>query len=570
MSKQPAKPKKIPLVPKTWHRFAPVIVIAAIWVVVVILVDPRGNFTLNDDWGMARAVRSLVMEHNLHYVEIITMTMIAQVLWGAMFCKLFGFSLTILRVSTLVLGLAGVIATYGLLRLANVSRRTALIGCLALMFNPMFLQLSYTFMSDVPFVAFSWIAVYFYAVSLKKDSLTHVLVGTFFAVAATLTRQLGALLPIAFVLGYIAKQGFQWRRIPGLILPLVATFGSMKGFEWWLGYTGRLPLKYNMQLGTISKFFTGGPAIWMAGIADIALHTYLYVGLFLLPVLVAAMPCRSDGIPRRWKTVNAIAVLASIVAVSTYLIQNGKLMPIMGTSADLLQPFWGIGPFTLRDVFVGHDPNIPKAPISLWVIVTIASVLGGALLTWRILEAIEAVLLKRSDPSAGDDRAVTVLALSSALAYLGPMVLLITYHYLDRYFISVLPFLAVIAAVSSASRTQVARSYVVTALCILLLFGYYSIAGTHDYLAWNRVRWRAAGDLVRAGIPISHIDGGFEFNGWYNYREGISQNWWHMISDDYSVSFGPMRMRTVVQTYSYPRWLPPGQGRICTVRKNAN
>ena len=41
---------------------------------------------------------------------------------------------------------------------------------------------------------------------------------------------------------------------------------------------------------------------------------------------------------------------------------------------------------------------------------------------------------------------------------------------------------------------------------------------THDYLAWNRVRWQALDQLVRAeNIAPSRIDGGFEFNGQHHY-----------------------------------------------------
>lgn len=553
---------------RAWRTLLPVIVIVAVWLVIAVLIDPRGNFPLNDDWGFSRAVHSLVVQHDLHYVEIITMTMISQVLWGAMFCKLFGFSHTILRISTLVLALLGIIATHRLLREAGVSRPMALIGCLVLIVNPLFLELSYTFMTDVPFAAFSWIAVCFFAIGLKRDSVPYVILGTLFATAAALTRQLGALLPIAFALAYVAKNGFRLRTAPLLVLPTVVAFASIRGFQAWLEATDRLPSWYNMQFFTIAKFFKGGPLVWGAGVVDIALHSFIYVGLFLLPVLIATLPYRSESLTRRQTLVNTAVSLISGIGVLAYLWSHQKWMPLKNTAADILQNF-GLGPYTLRDVFVFHLPHLPTAPKSFWIAVTVAAIIGGSLLVWRILEAVEVLISKRSEPDSANQRAMIVLALSSGLLYLGPMVLLITFHYIDRYFITVIPFFILPAVMSNKLKFHATRACLVTALAVMLLYGAFSIGATHDYMSMNRARLAATDDLMKKDkIHASLIDGGFEFNGWYNYREGIEQNWWHLIYDDYTIAFGPMRKFRVMRSYPYSQWMPPGEGHIYVLRRS--
>src|SRR5260370_17820372 len=146
-----------------------VLLIVTIWIVVALLIDPRGEFPLNDDWAYAAAVKTLLGGGGIRLSGWTTVNLIAQVLWGALFCLPFGFSFTALRISTLVLGLTGVLALYGLLREGDADHGTALFGALLLAFNPLYLVLSYTFMSDVPFIAFSILSFYFLLRGMRQS-----------------------------------------------------------------------------------------------------------------------------------------------------------------------------------------------------------------------------------------------------------------------------------------------------------------------------------------------------------------------------------------------------------------
>jgi len=78
-------------------------VITLLWGVAEILVKPIGNFPLNDDWAWGMTVKRLVEGGGYHPTGWAGMTLITQVLWGALFCIPKGFSFNALRVSTLVL-----------------------------------------------------------------------------------------------------------------------------------------------------------------------------------------------------------------------------------------------------------------------------------------------------------------------------------------------------------------------------------------------------------------------------------------------------------------------------------
>src|SRR6266481_12743 len=102
-------------------------VIAAFWTLSVFLVNPIGNFPLNDDWAMGKTVNHLLEAGTYRPSGWTGMPLITQILWGALFCIPNGFSFTALRFSTLTLSLAGIAATYYLVRQSGKPRFLAVI-----------------------------------------------------------------------------------------------------------------------------------------------------------------------------------------------------------------------------------------------------------------------------------------------------------------------------------------------------------------------------------------------------------------------------------------------------------
>src|SRR5712691_5267918 len=101
--------------PGQWLLSPPVVLVSAI-VALLALVPAAGEFPINDDWLYARAVQSLVERGQLWLPPWGASSFVLQALWGGLFAGLFGFSHTALRLSTLVLSVAGVLGFYILLR----------------------------------------------------------------------------------------------------------------------------------------------------------------------------------------------------------------------------------------------------------------------------------------------------------------------------------------------------------------------------------------------------------------------------------------------------------------------
>src|SRR5882757_3111253 len=95
---------------------AAVMSLAVIWAFAELLIRPYGEFPLNDDWSYTLSLQQWYSTHHYHLTGWTSMPLLTQLAWGMAFCKVFGFSFTVLRYSTLVLGLAGGIGAYFLSR----------------------------------------------------------------------------------------------------------------------------------------------------------------------------------------------------------------------------------------------------------------------------------------------------------------------------------------------------------------------------------------------------------------------------------------------------------------------
>jgi hypothetical protein len=139
------------------------------------------------------------------------------------------------------------------------------------------------------------------------------------------------------------------------------------------------------------------------------------------------------------------------------------------------------------------------------------------------------------------------LAFATVFLFLGT--LLHTRYYFDRYLLIVVPF--AIAAACVAARVDASR----LSLALAAVLAWYAVAGTHDYLAWNRARYAGLTALTDAGISPKAIDGGMEFNAWHLAAElgtwptdaqarpgqaATTKSWWWVVDDRFVASFRPL------------------------------
>lgn len=117
-------------------------ILTILWCALILVVNPIGDFPLNDDWSYAKDVKTFVEENRLTFDSWGAMTLVVQTLWGTLFCKIFGFSFTVLRFSNLLLSWVAILGCYHLFKESGKSSQIAFWGTLLVIFNPFYFCLS--------------------------------------------------------------------------------------------------------------------------------------------------------------------------------------------------------------------------------------------------------------------------------------------------------------------------------------------------------------------------------------------------------------------------------------------
>jgi hypothetical protein len=513
------------------------IVLGLLFLAVLPVTRPAGDFPLNDDWSYGTAVRTLVEQGRYQLHDWTSMPLFGQVIWGTLFCLPAGFSFTALRVSTLALSLAALLLLALLAHRAGIrERRLLLLAPLLLFCCPVFLGLSHTFMTDVPFLSFSLASLVLLLAGQDRRSPYLIFLGVFAAVLATLLRQSGLLLPVAFGIAWLSQPGPRARRILPSIGFVALCLGALLAHDALLRAGPGLPSGYGAQYAI--ALASGGLLLRVLGNVVAFL---VYTGIFLLPLGILLVPTASK---RR------LLLFLAVAAGAMALIQLGKVSLPGNILTDR-----GLGPFQLpaASSFTAFSPSlVSRASFGL------LALLGSALLLETIYRAVGA---------ARRGFTPTLLLVLAGLYFAS----ILPVPQFDRYMLVYIPVLGV-PALATLDVSRTGRPWFVAAFCLLALYGLFAVVATHDYLAWNRARWQGLNHLTRdLAVPAERIDGGFEFNGLYtfsdDYERTPDRNRWWVRDDEYVVSLDSLPGYEVLAGCPTGTWLPGAVKRIYTLHR---
>ena len=326
-----------------------ILFIIALWFLMIILVNPLGDFPLNDDWVYGLSVKSILEKGDFRLPAAASANLLPQAFWGALFCLPFGFSFTALRFSTLTLGLIGVVITYAILRQVKANPEISLLGALLIAFNPIYFGLSNTFMTDVPFFAVTFLSFYFLILGLKHDSNLQIALGIFLSYIALLIRQYGIIITLAFWFAYSVKKGLSVRNIIKGFIPLFTSVLVQVIYQKWMISTNRMPNVSNPQYYTffhsIKDFFLYHTLVSKF---SLTIRVLLHLGLFLLPFIITV--CSRKFRYNRQEKLILLSSFFIVVVMGSRLLNliNRRTMPLLG---NILTSF-GLGPLTLRDTYI--------------------------------------------------------------------------------------------------------------------------------------------------------------------------------------------------------------------------
>jgi 4-amino-4-deoxy-L-arabinose transferase-like glycosyltransferase len=585
--------------------------LTALWALVITLIGIGGDYPLNDDWAYAWSARHLAETGEVRILDWASPSLVTHMAWGALLVRVFGPSYVVLRVGTLFWALLGLWLLYALGRRAQLGVQRALVLTLGLALSPWFVNLSFTYMTEVPWLTLTLAACLCLACATEDRAVQ----GPEEASAKTTPRAAVLLVGTGLLVGLAAlSRQFSMLLLP--VLALVAALDARRGAgPWWkqvswkaLGRGLAVFLPALLLYGAFHLWYTRvhGPTIanretWMRMRAlrpwhplSHALAIWHYVGLWLAPLVAAvalapkalrqtAMPGRQgQGTSFRRAAHVVTCILLVGYAACAFLITYARKHPLLGLHRDMqpTMPFLGnvvyltgSGPPTLFDVYHGRAP-MPHRSLGFGLLLTAISTAAGTVaIGWlllvgrRMLDALRQV--PGVDPAHATDRAdmtwgrarVRLILLGALVPYV--LWLLATCPYIfDRYLLPLVPaafLMALDALPESVSRSR-------GVLLGLGLFGLYSVLTTREYLAWNAARDRAVRGLEARGIASTDIDGGFEVNGprhflGYLRRTGrintTPGSWW-AHGARYRLSFWPSRTPDCRTIERHPFWTWPG------------
>lgn len=152
--------------------------------------------------------------------------------------------------------------------------------------------------------------------------------------------------------------------------------------------------------------------------------------------------------------------------------------------------------------------------------------------------------------------------------------MLIDIHKFDRYFFPLYPLLIFLLASSRDQRLPHIAQRMIS-LVSLAVMAAYSLIATTDYHAWQEARWNALVGLMEdQQVDPKQIDGGFEFNGWYetgpkNPSGKDSKSWWFVNEDEYAVARGSFYCYEIARKFPVNTWLNPIGDSLMIIKRPA-
>jgi len=467
-----------------WIAF---LVLAPALAVAIAIVDPLREFMSQDDgWAYARMVEHLLKTGEYRLDAWSAANMPVQIYFAAGLAKVFGYSLGLLRVATLLLLVAGLAAFVALLRELEVEAPAAAVLALGLLASPLVAMLSFTFMSDVQFMAWLLVATWLYVRGIRRGSDATVVLASLAAGCAIGTRQFGvAVIGGLLLAGLLARpaQRPPWRRLLlGAVVPLLVGLWQLRAGYTEPNFTQAVRLHEQSWFLTRPPLVSAREAAWRIGTV---VH---YLALSMLPVLplllalvVRRPPARIGALQPdgRASVLIALAIFALLLIASL----DKSDVTTRENSGRALQLYW-----MLPNAFWQHT-----------------TVMHGLAFAGTVGTFLLVVLLLKPGLRAGSIRELPFGWLLAGSIGVSLFAIHLVYVQLnDTYLVGLLPFALLIPARALAVRGRPPRALPASAalsIAMLVLLSLW-MRGSFN---WQQAQWRAADKLLAAGVDIRCI-----------------------------------------------------------------
>jgi hypothetical protein len=526
-----------------------------------LLIHPVAESGINDDFSYTRSALVAAQTGHLTYFGWAAAMVGWQIYLGALFIKIFGFSFTAVRASTLLVAMATAFLAQRTFVRAGLREWNASIATLALMLAPLTMALSFSFMTDVGGLFCVILCLYSCLRSLQAATLRACIAWIVFAALSNAVG--GTVRQVAWVGTIVMVPSTLWllrRRRAVVVAGLAAWVASgflILGCTYWFKVQPyaqpNAGLFGHVDLHILAKFIV---YVARAGL-DLPIH--------LLPITLMFLP----AFPRRNRTAVAAVLLSAVVFSAGFFALHHHNHRAKIMLAPYLPNTVGIHGLDDGLFLQGVRPVLLEPPARLVLsVIVIASILAvvGCLASRR----------RRLAPPTPSPSSLTWHDLGTVLgpftlAYCALMAPRAAFGGLfDRYLLVLMAILLLV--LTRYYQERIRPDLPMAAMALVALLGLVSVAALHDVFAMYRARVALIAEMRDAGIPATAIDGGFEYNGWtqIDTLPCSPQLWVYFptIVPRYSLSFdpaaceGPSRFAPVV----YTEWLGPRHVAIYAVK----
>jgi hypothetical protein len=483
-----------------------------------------------DDWSYVKTAFVFARTGHIVYNGWATAMLGWAIPWAALFIKLFGFSFTAVRLSTLPLAMASVYLLHASLVRFGITARNAMVGALTLGLSPLFLPLAASYMTDVAGLFCILLCLHLCQRALAAHcDRTAIL---WLACAALTNIAGGTVRQIAWLGTLVMVPSTAWllRKLDGVkrmafVLWIASVVSVLACIRWFERQPYALPEKI------IQGPVTGAMLGHM--LAEL-LKALLCLALITFPILAAWIPVQQSL--SRSAITRIACILVAMAATSIVLGNRGSLdhrvMPWLGHVLGTLSIFSSTGEM------LGSRPVTLTLPVR----VGLSLLVMAAALT--LVEQMLAKPWRSKRPSA--------VSLHEALWMLGPFAIsyvafllprALYFFVYDRYLLGLMPLVIIILLL--LHQRWVAERLPAVTIAALSLFALYAIAGTHDWFALNRARVAAVAQIHALGVPATSIQGGFDYDGWTQVEAAGHINDPRIINPPgaYQPSLEPLRLQ---------------------------
>ena len=527
------------------------LLVSILFLVVELIVNPFGEFPLNDDWAYSKLINNCLIKGEFKYSNWQAIPGLPQFAVGLAIAKVFGFSFTVLRLTTILITLLMIFIFNTCLNENKIKPILKVFILLTFVFNPLIINLSNTFLPDIIQLFFCLLAFKALIRFTKKENAFNFILFIFFTLLGTLNRQSALALPLIFALIYIYKSPKTAIKFLVALLPLIVNVLALIITESLLKSYHTLPANYNLQLQNILNSVSHPTFNIIKSTAYYFICSTMCLGLFILPLVI--LNFKKHFKMMRNSIVSKSIFLIYIALIVLKIILSENVFPFTGNMFYHL----GLGPIILTGFNTDQPSEISFIAKTLWVILNFVGGIG-------FYFSINSIVKQIRSSCNLDIRTPGLFFIFLLVFYLLPVCM----NYAnDRYLIFVLPFY-ILSYVLSIDNNG-------SNLFFVALFSpmlYFSVASTHDYLEVNRMRWNASNYLIKKlRISPEKIDGGFEFNAWYfsetgNYIPSHKGRWWWVGQPKYIISLKVIKGAVVESEFKFNSLLFSENNKIYVLR----